>query len=137
MRQSKNKPVIHRVRSVAYQFVLIQAATVFFVFLVGLLKSMSFSISILLGGLSVLIPSFGFAYGLFKVANLRAARRVVTMFYIGEAIKIVLTAVLASCFVRIFDIDLLPFLIGLIAGLFGFWLAPVFVKMNVSKRHRQ
>ena len=130
-------PVTRRARLMAYRFVGTQALTVILVAVFWLISGLNAFYSVLLGGLAVLVPSFGFAYGLFRTTSAQAARKIVVVFYLGEIAKIVLSGVLALAFVLFFRVDLLAFLIGFMAALLGFWVAPALVRLDVSKGNKR
>jgi ATP synthase protein I len=136
MHQREQTPVAQRARRMAYAFVGVQTAVMLLASLLYLLDSVTASRSALLGGLAIVLPSLGFAFWLFRVTSARAARKILRVFYVGEIAKIFLSAMLAAIFVCLLAVDLLPFWIGFIAALVGFWLAPAIVSMDVSKGKR-
>jgi ATP synthase protein I len=133
MRECEQTPVARRVRRMAYAFVGVQTAVMLLASLSYLLDSIAASQSAFWGGLAVVLPSLGFAFWLFRVTNVRAAHKILRVFYVGEIVKILFSAVLAVIFVCSLSLDLLPFWIGFIAALAGFWIAPAIVSLDVSK----
>ncbi len=134
--RSEQTPVAQRVRRMAYAFVGVQAAVMLITALAYLSVGVMASWSALLGGVAIVLPSSYFAYRLFRITSARAARKIVRAFYVGEVTKILLSAVLAAVFVRFLHVDVIPFLVGFIAALVGFWIAPAIVKMDVSKGNK-
>ena len=133
LNHNERNPVARRARKMAYRFVGIQALAMIVAAFCWLLSGPFSFMSALLGGVAVVLPSLFFAYRLFRITSVRSARKIVSAFYVGEVTKMLLSAVLAVIFVRAFSVDQVPFWVGFMEGLVGFWLAPVFVKMDVSK----
>lgn len=136
MDQREKTPIAQRARRMAYAFVGIQGAAVLLAALCCLWLGVAASCSALLGGLAIVLPSLGFAFWLFRVTVARAARQILVVFYAGETAKILLSAILAVIFVRFLSVDLLPFGVGFVAALVGFWIAPAIINMDVSKGKR-
>lgn len=133
MSLSEQTPVARRARRMAYAFVGVQLASMLVVTLLSLFASIAASRSAFLGGLAIVIPSGFFAFWLFRVTSARAARKIVKAFYVGEIAKILLSAILAAIFVNSLHVELVPFGIGFVAALVGFWIAPALVRMDVSR----
>jgi ATP synthase protein I len=134
--RSEQTPVSKRVRAMAYAFVGVQAAAMLLTALAYLFMGVVSAQSALLGGVAIVLPSGYFAYRLFRITSARAAHKIVKAFYVGEVTKILLSAVLAVIFIRFLPVDLIPFLVGFLAALVGFWIAPAIVKMDVSKGNK-
>ncbi len=99
----------------------------------GLLYSVDVAYSILLGGIVAIIPNAYFAYKLFKYQGARAARQIVSGFYKGEAIKIVLSIFLFTLVFRYCNIKPLAFFMSYILIIMMHWLTP-WVIVNKQKR---
>lgn len=65
--------------------------------IVGILGSAGSAISALFGGLAVILPTVVFTGLAFRHAGARNARSIVRSFYLGESLKLVLTAGLLVC----------------------------------------
>lgn len=63
----------------------------------------SHGISMLLGGLAVLIPNGVFAFFAFRHGGAGNARNIVRSFYLGEALKLVSVAILLTIIFTAFD----------------------------------
>lgn len=90
-----------------------------------LLSGSKAAISALLGGAVTIIPNALFAKKLFKHQGARSAKKIVSSFYKGEALKIILSIIL---FVIVFKyISVLPhvFFTVYIAVQMMFWFAPL------------
>lgn len=127
-------PVTQRARRMAYCFVGVQAAVALVVAIGWLFSSVAAFESTVLGGLAVVLPSSLFAKQLFKTTSARAARKIVVTFYVGETVKIFLSAGLAVAFMCFIPLKLIPFWSGFMAALMGFWIAPIFIRMDVTRR---
>lgn len=79
-------------------------------------------LSSLFGGAAAFIPNLCFALWLYK-SKRQTIRKIVNSFYVGEAIKLVMTI---AAFVTIFqlpNIHIVPLLITYVAALSIFWFA--------------
>lgn len=84
----------------AKKYLLIQATTVLVVAIAFLLKELQVAIALLSGGMVVVIANFYFVYKVFSHSGARATQKVVSAFYLGESIKMVISAgMLAVVFV--------------------------------------
>ncbi|MFE8070399.1 F0F1 ATP synthase subunit I [Marinobacteraceae bacterium S3BR75-40.1] len=82
--------------------------------------------SALLGGLIFFLPNIYFAHKTFAHSGARAARQIVSAFYKGEAVKLLLAAVLfALVFKYVRPIDEAALFITFAVMLMSNWLAPV------------
>ncbi|MBA2657282.1 MAG: ATP synthase subunit I [Tatlockia sp.] len=82
-------------------------------------------ISALLGGLVAVLPSMLFANKLFRYHGARAAQQIVKSFYVGEALKILSTAILFSLVFIFYKVAPLAFFFTYIVVLMNFWFAPL------------
>ncbi len=78
--------------------------------------------SVLLGGLTAFVPSAYFALRICRSRG-KTPRQFVRGFYVGEAVKLALTAVLFFLVLQLPDIRALPMFLGFIAVSGGFWIA--------------
>ncbi len=81
--------------------------------------------SALLGGSVNLIATGYFAFRVFALEQGSTAHQIATAFYIGEAIKIVLTGALFTVILVWLDVALLPLFLAYAATMLAFWLALV------------
>lgn len=82
-------------------------------------------VSALLGGLVALVPSILFAKQMFRYQGARAARQIVKSFYLGEALKILLTAILFTLVFVLYKVAPLAFFFTYIVVLMNYWFAPL------------
>lgn len=112
---------------------LIQLAVTLVLSVFCLLKyTVNAGLSALLGGLVYIIPNAYFASKLFKHQGARAAKQIVSSFYKGEALKIVLSIFLFTAVFVLFRITPLAFFLSYITVLMTHWLAPLIIvnKLN-------
>lgn len=84
--------------------------------------------SALLGGLVAVIPNCVFAYRLFVHKDAQAANAIVSSFYRGEAIKLLITIVLLMLVFRFIPVMALVFFTTYILALLVFWIFLLQVK---------
>ncbi|SET68384.1 ATP synthase subunit I [Thalassotalea agarivorans] len=82
--------------------------------------------SALIGGFVAIIPSIIFAYKAFQFAGASASKKVIDAFFMGEKLKLVLTAVLFAISFRFFSIEPIPFF----ATYFLTLVAPMLLAIN-------
>lgn len=120
-------PVTRSARTIAYRLVALQAAVVIIITLGWRFSSAIAALSAFLGGAACVIPNFFFARYLFSTTSARAAKKIIKAFFLGELVKLALSAVLivlVLLFVPV--ISLVPLIVGFAGAQFGFWLAPIF-----------
>lgn len=100
-----------------YQVLIIMAVSLGFV-VGGWQKALSSA----LGGLAAFIPNLYFALRVSGSAE-QEARKILRSFYVGESVKLLLTAALFILIFQIPSIEILPLLAGYIAALSVFWFA--------------
>lgn len=102
-----------------YAQILVAALVAAGFFWIGGWKS---AISPFMGSGIALLPNVFFAYKIYLARNLKP-QGVVNAFYVGETIKLVLTAALFSIALQAPDINFLTLLLGYVAVLSVFWFA--------------
>ena len=116
-------------KQVAFQMTLIQAAVlaVFFIMTWVFLdwtKASAFGV----GGLCAWIPAFLYALLVFTKASTRHTKRFIAIFYLGEFIKLMLSAVLVVIAVVKFELNTLYVLLGFIVTLMAFFVGASRIK---------
>jgi len=94
----------------------------------GMFWDTSYATSILIGGAVVIIPNSFFALKAFRYAGARASKKVMTSFFSGVKIKLVLTAILFTLAFKLFVIEPVPFLISFCSILALPLFTPLFIK---------
>lgn len=97
--------------------------------LLALIAVLSFNgnvtIAIICGGLSAIIPNALFGAIAFMYAGARANQKVVKSFFLGEGVKILLTALLLSMLFLVTNLAPLWLMSGFITAVFAQWLVPI------------
>jgi ATP synthase protein I len=75
-----------------------------------------------LGGLAAFVPNLYFALRVSRAAG-QEPRKILTSFYTGESVKLLLTAALFLMIFQIPSLEILPLLAGYAAALSVFWFA--------------
>lgn len=100
--------------------------------LLGIFKGGMASYSAVLGGVTVILPSFYFARRLFAHTGAQAMKKIVRSFYVGEAIKLLLTIGLCLLIFKLIPIAMLPFFAAFIVAQAVVFLVPL-IDMISSK----
>ncbi len=79
-----------------------------------------------LGGLLCMLPQWVFAYMWLRYYKASAASKLVSVFYIGEVIKLFLTCALFIVVVKYIPINLISGITGFMIAQVAFWIAPLF-----------
>lgn len=80
------------------------------------------TLSSMMGGLAAFVPNMYFAFRLAGTRN-RDPGKILRSFYIGESVKLLLTAALFILILQIPNIEIIPLLAGFAAALSVFWFA--------------
>jgi ATP synthase protein I len=110
-------------KQLALQMVAIQAVVlaVFFVF-VWLFLGWTKGYALLIGGLCAWIPALLYALLVFAKTSTQNTQRFVAIFYMGEFIKLMLSATLVAIAVVKYDFNTVFVLIGFIVTLLAFFV---------------
>lgn len=112
------------VQSQAYRIVFLQLAGVIVLACLALiLRDTRSSLSVLLGGLAYVIPNLIFVWRVFRFTGAKQMTLFIAAFFLGEAIKLVLSAILFLMIVKYLPVSLLSVLIGYIGAIVSFWIA--------------
>ncbi len=96
-----------------------------------LVSGLTGAVSVLVGGLSAIIPNAVFAYSLFRRPPLASnAMRFVCVFFVGEWLKLLVSALLVIAAVHYLSVHLAALLGGFAAAYFACWLVPVWLKVK-------
>lgn len=79
----------------------------------------------ILGGLACVIPSLLFTWRLFVNTSPRAAKTIALVFYLGEFVKLILSALAVALLVLVLPNEMLAVITGFVGAQFGFWLVPL------------
>lgn len=126
--KSPSDKAVQSTRLIAYRLVGLQTIVIAVVaFWWWIEKGRGEGLSVLLGGMACLLPSLYFARRLFDTTSLQAVKQLMVNFYIGELIKLILSAGLVIIIVLYVPVSIVSFIIGFVGAQFGFWLAPLVI----------
>lgn len=112
----KKQVVSGKEKQLLTRFLQLQLVVVLIIaMMIGLTWSVSAGVSALFGGLLVWVPSIVLAIVVFARRSYRDPKKIVSAFYIGETIKITLTALLLIILLQLYAVNLIALLIGMIA----------------------
>lgn len=110
-----------------------------FVLIIVLISTVFFSVkdgySALAGGITFLLPNLILVLMTFAHAGASKTRQVLRGFYAGEAIKLTLTVILFSVFLKYVSLSLAFFYISFALLVVSQWLAPFFFNYNSGMKH--
>lgn len=116
-------------RRLAGRFLVMQAVVaLWFVCAFGLLSGKNAFYSALWGGLCGVLPNGIAAWMMFKKSGAREARRILSGFYLGEALKFLMTVILVVIAIREYRVSMLPFLLTYTGVILTVWLSPIVMK---------
>ena len=110
-------------QQVALRILFYQAAISVIVALLFLVKSNTAALSALVGGLICVIPNGIFVLMTHRHGGAQSAKKIMNSFYLGEALKIVLTATMFATAFILLPIDIFPLLVTYILCLASYFLA--------------
>ncbi|MCW3173093.1 ATP synthase subunit I [Shewanella subflava] len=120
-----------RGRKSAYKLVIIQAAIVGVTsILLFALWGFQYGLSAFAGGVIAVLPNFVFATLAFSHAGASASGKVVQAFFLGEAVKLLLTIVLFAIAFGLLDVVFAPLFATYALGLLVPWAVPLYFKQN-------
>ena len=115
----------------AKKYLMVQAVIIVLVSIVALLfKDFQIAIALLSGGMAVFIANFYFVYKVFSQSGAQANKKVISAFYIGESVKILISVgLLVLAFIQLPGKEVYV-LSGYILAYLLQWLAPAMVKSH-------
>ena len=118
MRQGKRLfPVVRWVLSAQVAGILVSAA------IVWSLGGDRAALSALAGGLVAFEPNLVYSMGLGIRDDRRTAKQVARLFFGGEVLKLLLTALLFTAVFQVPNVEILPLMAGFVSALTVFWFA--------------
>lgn len=125
-----SKALVNNGYQQAKTLLLIQLGLLILVASIGLLKEFKVAIALLSGGMAVFIANCYFVYKAFSKSGAQQSKNVVGAFFLGEAVKMVLsTGLLVAGFIFLPSFEVFV-LIGYVAALLSQWLAPTIIKTH-------
>lgn len=123
MRNDIKQGVVH---FYGVQLIVITICAIAFYFVIDL-KAL---ISSVLGGLVCLLPSLLFAINFFKYKGAQHTRKILSAFYLGEAIKLLLTGLLFALVFINYKVNAAAFFTTFISVQAMYWFAPCLIVKN-------
>ncbi len=106
-----------------YRIVFLQIGAVIALACVALLISgLTSGLSVLLGGLAYCLPNLLFVWRVFRYAGAQQMTQFIVAFFAGEAIKLVLSAILFLFIVKYLAVSLSSMLVGFMGAIVAFWI---------------
>jgi ATP synthase protein I len=125
------------VQNQAYRIVFLQLAGVIVLASLALiLNGTQSGLSVLLGGLAYVVSNLLFVWGVFRFVGAQQMNLFVAAFFLGEAVKLVLSAILFLVIVKYLPVSLLSVLIGYIGAIVLFWVVCFWQFSGVNMRQR-
>ncbi len=123
------------VRQGYFRFLILQIALLFIVaFVSWAARGKEAFISSILAGVVFLLPNVYFAYKFFRHRGALMAKKIINAFYMGEAVKFILTVILFSLVFALYQVKPWPFFITYIVLQGAHWLSPLFINHRRHKR---
>jgi ATP synthase protein I len=111
----------------AYRIVLLQLNGVLVLALLALAVSgLKNGFSVLAGGLSYGLPNLVFVWLVFRFAGAHQMAQFMMAFFMGEMLKLILSAILFLVIVKTLPVSLLSTLIGFVGAIISFWIVCMF-----------
>jgi len=85
-------------------------------------NSMKSGFSVLMGGAAYCIPHLGFVWLTFRWTQASQTMQFIAAFFVGEMMKLFLSATLVVIIVKSLPVSLLSVLIGYIGAIVSFWI---------------
>ena len=131
--QSLKKKVQHE----AYRIVFLQLVGVIVLALLALIaRGFNSGFSVLAGGMAYGLPNLVFVWRVFRFVGAKQMNRFVVAFFLGEMMKLLLSAVLFLMIVKYLSVSLLSGLVGFVGAIVSFWVVCMlhFSKQDLSKQ---
>jgi len=113
-----------KVQHQAYQLVWFQLAGVVALAIIALIFfGQKNSISVLLGGLAYGLPNLIFVWRVFRYVGASQMLLFMTAFFIGEMLKLIISAFLVLMIVKYLPVSLLSVIVGFVGAIVSFWIA--------------
>ncbi len=117
--------------AIAKRIVSWQLMVCLLVFMVAAVVMRALPWALLIGGAVVSLLNLGFAYYFFSSWQHRSAKQIITLFYVGEIIKMLLCGLLAVFFVKCVQLSAPLFIAGMLLAYLSFWvMAPLSMRQQ-------
>ncbi|RDI46557.1 ATP synthase subunit I [Aquicella lusitana] len=122
----------------AYQIVFWQLAGVIALALLALLiRGATSGFSVLMGGMAYGLPNLLFVWRVFRFSGAHQMAQFLAAFFMGEMMKLVLSAILFLVIVKYLPVSLLSTLVGFIGAIVSFWIVCMWHFSRQGRLRRQ
>ena len=131
------KSLKYLIQHEAYTLVFLQLMGVVLLAVAALpIRGVNSGFSVLMGGLAYGLPNLFFVWRVFRFVGAQQVMQFIAAFFIGEMIKMILSALLFLLVVKYLPVSLLSVLVGFIGAMVSFWLGCLwyFSGRNVSSK---
>ena len=119
----------------AYRIVFVQMLCVIVLGLLALaLYGQKSGLSVLSGGMAYVLANLLFVWRVFRYSGAQQMTQFVVAFFLGEMIKLVLSAILFIVIVKYWPVSLLSVLVGFIGAIMSFWFACIWLFTNQATK---
>ncbi|OGT61531.1 MAG: hypothetical protein A3E85_05485 [Gammaproteobacteria bacterium RIFCSPHIGHO2_12_FULL_45_12] len=116
-------PLQQLIQHQAYRMVAWQLAGVLLLAIVALpIGGQKTGLSVLAGGLAYGLANLFFVWRVFRYAGAQQMTQFIAAFFVGETLKLILSAMLFLMIVKYLPVSLLSTLIGFIGAIISFWV---------------
>lgn len=113
-------------KALAKRFLLTQLILVMIAAALGAVGlSLTHGFGVIAGGAAIIVPTAVFAWRAFAYAGARSAQNIVRSFFAGEALKLLLMAIILAAILGLSGLPVGAVFAGFIVALAVQWLAPV------------
>jgi ATP synthase protein I len=120
--------VVKPLKQLANRIVFIQCIAALLLTLVFfIVRNKYAALAVLSGGLAYILPGYFYAAGLFSNVSPRAIMRIMCFFYLGEALKLMVSIGLFIVLFKIFTFPILPYFVGYLAAALTFCVASMYL----------
>lgn len=124
LRHMATKPLNKIIQHQAYQIVLYQLLGIVILAVLAIpVSGLGNSLSVFAGSMAYGLPNLFFVWRVFRFAGAHQMTQFIANFFVGELLKLMLSAVLFLIIVKTLPVSLLSVLIGFIGAIILFWLA--------------
>jgi ATP synthase protein I len=117
------KSLQKKIQHQAYRIVIWQFACVVLLAVVAaILRGKNSGFSVFIGGAAYVLPNLLFVWRVFRYAGAQEMAKFMSAFFIGEMLKLMLSAILFLMIVKYLPVSLLSLLIGFIGAIVAFWV---------------
>jgi ATP synthase protein I len=131
-RDKVSRAALQITRSQVNRWFLVQLLAIIIATLIFFLsQNVQFAQSVCLGGFLCLLPQWVFARLWLAYYKASSAPKIIRMFYVGEVLKLLLTAALFIAALHTLPINPIACLIGFMIAQVSFWVAPLLCSKKI------